>query len=140
MFSFMKIATVAALAFGTFASAIPAPAPVPEAGALEARSVGPTVTDVLTGLETNLKPLVDQMSESYIQLACRWNSSRVTLDSMTPDTATPDAVQNIVDEIIALLTTATSDCGSSSGSGSGDLLSLLSGVVTVRALCVCVDV
>ena len=55
MFSFAKIATLAALAFGTFASAIPAPAPAPEAGALEARTVSPTVTTVLNNLLGDLQ-------------------------------------------------------------------------------------
>ena len=54
MFSFMKIATYAALAFGTLASAIPTPAPVPEAAALEERS-GKTITAILTGLHSDLQ-------------------------------------------------------------------------------------
>ena len=68
MFSFMKIATFAALAFGTLASAIPAPAPVPvaEAGALVARdteATAATVTSILTQLNNDLKAPTGQLSE-----------------------------------------------------------------------------
>lgn len=63
MFSFMKIATIAALMFGTFASAIPAPAPILETSALQARGGGETtVTDVLVDLNINLKVQVDLLS------------------------------------------------------------------------------
>ena len=63
MFSFMKIATIAALAFGTLASAIPAPAPAPiaEAGALSVRAAeAQDVTTILTNLNNDLqKPCAD---------------------------------------------------------------------------------
>ena len=63
MFSFMKIATFAALAFGTLASAIPAPAPAPvaEAGALVERASS-DVTTILTNLNNDLQAPVAQLS------------------------------------------------------------------------------
>ena len=68
MFSFMKIATFAALAFGTLASAIPAPAPLQaaEAGALVARNAEATqtVTDIITQLNSDLQAPAAQMSQS----------------------------------------------------------------------------
>ncbi|KZV69408.1 hypothetical protein PENSPDRAFT_753382 [Peniophora sp. CONT] len=110
MFSFMKIATFAALAFGSIASAIPAPAPLAEAGALEARTTH-TVTDVLTALPGKLAAPCGALS------------------SMTPSTVTPAAVKVEIDLIVAILTQAKSDCGSASGNGSGNLLALLSVVI-----------
>lgn len=70
MFSFMKIATFAALAFGTFASAIPAPAPAPalEAGALEART-GTTVTEILAQLAIDVKDPCSKLSACFQSFA-----------------------------------------------------------------------
>ncbi|KZV72687.1 hypothetical protein PENSPDRAFT_750675 [Peniophora sp. CONT] len=109
MFSFMKIATFAALAFGTLASAIPAPAPVPaaEAGELMARQ-SQDLTTILTNMNNDLQAPVAQMND------------------LTADTATPDKVNDIVLSIKVIIETATAACGKSSGLGSGNILLLLS--------------
>ncbi|VDB88925.1 unnamed protein product [Peniophora sp. CBMAI 1063] len=112
MFSFMKIATFAALAFGTLASAIPAPAPLPvaEAGALMARDAAANqdVTTILTNLNNDLQAPTGQ------------------LNGLTADTATPDKVNEIVVSIKVLIEAATAACGKASGVGSGNILVLIS--------------
>ncbi|VDB88899.1 unnamed protein product [Peniophora sp. CBMAI 1063] len=111
MFSFMKIATFAALAFGTLASAIPAPAPLPvaEAGALVPRAAeAQDVTTILTDLNNNLKAPTTELS------------------GLTADNATPDNVNVIVLKIKVLIEAATEACGGASGLGSGNILLLLS--------------
>ncbi|KZV72689.1 hypothetical protein PENSPDRAFT_750676 [Peniophora sp. CONT] len=112
MFSFMKIATFAALAFGTLASAIPAPAPVPvaEAGAIEARDTAATqtVTQILTQLNNDLQAPTTQ------------------LGGLTAANATPDNVNVIVLKIKVLIEAATAACGKASGVGSGNILLLIS--------------
>ena len=67
MFSFAKIATFAALAFGTIASAIPSPAPVaaPESGELAKRQ-SQDVTTILTNLNNNLKAPIDALSTPQV--------------------------------------------------------------------------
>ena len=64
MFSFAKIATFAALAFGTIASAIPSPAPAaaPETGELAKRQ-GQDMTTILTNLNNDLKEPLGELSE-----------------------------------------------------------------------------
>ncbi|KZV65475.1 hypothetical protein PENSPDRAFT_129128 [Peniophora sp. CONT] len=113
MFSFMKIATLAALTFGTFASAIPAPAPAAEAGALVAR--GKDVTSILTQLNIDLKEPCNELS------------------ILTSATATSVNVNVSVVKIKVLLQSATAACGQSSGLGSGNILGLLSICMKVRA-------
>ncbi|VDB88897.1 unnamed protein product [Peniophora sp. CBMAI 1063] len=112
MFSFMKIATFAALAFGTLASAIPAPAPLPiaEAGALVARDAEATqdVTTILTNLNSQLQAPTTQLS------------------SLTAETATPAKVNEIVLSIKVIIEAATAACGKASGVGSGNILVLIS--------------
>ncbi|KAI0030868.1 hypothetical protein K488DRAFT_71854 [Vararia minispora EC-137] len=107
MFSFMKIATLATLAFGTLASALPspvaAPAPVSE-GELVART--DTVYSVLTGLNSDLQAPVAQ------------------LNALSPADCTPDKVQPIVLNIQVLISVAVDKCkGLSAG---GDILLQLS--------------
>jgi hypothetical protein len=66
MFSFMKIATFAALTFGALASALPSPVASPDLGALVARQAdAPDVTTVLTNLNNDLQSPVGQLSEPY---------------------------------------------------------------------------
>ncbi|KZV63616.1 hypothetical protein PENSPDRAFT_757802 [Peniophora sp. CONT] len=112
MFSFMKIATFAALAFGTLALAIPTPASVPaaEAGALMARDTEATqtVTQIITQLNSDLQAPTTQ------------------LGSLTAANATPDNVNVIVLKIKVLIEAATAACGKSSDLGSGNILLLLS--------------
>lgn len=64
MFSFAKIATFAALAFGTIAMAIPSPAPVaaPEAGELVTRA-SQDISTILTNLNNDLKEPLGELSE-----------------------------------------------------------------------------
>jgi hypothetical protein len=72
MFAFMKIATLAALAFGTVASAIPSPVAAPEAraGALIERS-GSSVIAVLTELRVSLGEPCGKLSKiSFSRLRC----------------------------------------------------------------------
>ncbi|KZV63614.1 hypothetical protein PENSPDRAFT_757801 [Peniophora sp. CONT] len=131
MFSFMKIATFAALAFGTLASAIPAPAPVPvaEAGAIEARDAAATqtVTQILTQMNSDLQAPTAQ------------------LGSLTAANATPDNVNVIVLKIKVIIEAATAACGKASGVGSGNILVLISIsinlVITACSKCysVCTD-
>ncbi|KZV72723.1 hypothetical protein PENSPDRAFT_649487 [Peniophora sp. CONT] len=115
MFSFMKIATFAALAFGTIASAIPAPAPAPapaaEAGELSARA-GQDLTTILTNLNSALQGPAN------------------TLNSMTASTATTDNVNAPVQQMKTLIQNATTAANSSSGLGSGNILLLIS--VTIQ--------
>ena len=53
---------------------------------------------------------------------------------MTHETATHDAVLTLVNDVKGLLAGAVSDCGHSSGLGAGDILSLLSNVVTASSV------
>ena len=62
MFSFAKIATFAALAFGTLASAIPSP--IVEAGALVSRAAeAQDISTILTNLNNDLKAPLGELSE-----------------------------------------------------------------------------
>ena len=63
MFSFMKIATFATLAFGTLASALPSPvaAPAPESDLVTRDD---TVYSILTGLVSDLQTPVGQLSKA----------------------------------------------------------------------------
>ncbi|KZV72105.1 hypothetical protein PENSPDRAFT_751174 [Peniophora sp. CONT] len=108
MFSFMKIATFAALAFGTLASAIPAPAPAPaaEAGALVTRT-SPDVTAILTQLSIDLENPCKELSGVSADVSVQ-------------------VVTDLVAKITLLIQTATTACGSASGLGSGNILLLLS--------------
>ncbi|KZV63629.1 hypothetical protein PENSPDRAFT_691483 [Peniophora sp. CONT] len=112
MFSFMKIATFAALAFGTLASAAPSPAPFPafEAGALMARDAqaATDVTSILTKLNSDLQAPTSQ------------------LNGLTAENATPENVNVIVLKIKVLIEAATEACGKAPGVGSGNILLLLS--------------
>ena len=63
MFSFAKIATFAALAFGTIASATPVAAP--ESGELAKRQ-SQDVTTILTNLNNNLKAPIDTLSTPQV--------------------------------------------------------------------------
>ena len=67
MFSFAKIATFAALAFSTLASAIPSPAPVaaPEARELATRA-NQDITTILTNLNNDLKAPLGELSTSTL--------------------------------------------------------------------------
>ncbi|VDB88836.1 unnamed protein product [Peniophora sp. CBMAI 1063] len=111
MFSFMKIATFAALAFGTIASAVPAPAPAAETGELTARA-GQDLTTILTNLNNALQTPAN------------------TLNSMTADTATANNVNAPVQQMATLIQDATTAANSSSGLGSGNILLLIS--VTIQ--------
>ncbi|VDB88860.1 unnamed protein product [Peniophora sp. CBMAI 1063] len=108
MFSFAKIATFAALAFGTIASAIPSsiPATAPEAGELVTRQAQ-DVTTILTNLNNDLK---DPLS---------------ALNGMTASTATSDNVNTSVQQMITMIQSATDALGSASGTGSGNPLQLV---------------
>ena len=66
MFSFMKIATFAALAFGTIASAIPAPAPSTETE-LTTRA-GQDLTTILTNLNNALQTPANTLSKPSLQV------------------------------------------------------------------------
>lgn len=79
MFSFVKIATFAALAFGTIASAIPYPAPVAvrEAGELVARQ-SQDITTILTDLNNDLQEPLDDLSKLSIVDSSRHRSSSNT--------------------------------------------------------------
>ena len=64
MFSFMKIATFAALTFGALASALPQPIASPDVNAIAARQASaPDVTTVLQNLANDLQAPVSQLSE-----------------------------------------------------------------------------
>jgi hypothetical protein len=73
MFSFMKIATFAALAFGTLASAIPAPAPAPEANALVARQ-GDALQSALTSMNNDLQAPCQELSQFFNEILCNFFS------------------------------------------------------------------
>ena len=60
MFSFIKIATFAALAFGTVASAIPSPAP--EAAELASRAPQ-DISTILNNLNNDLKEPLGELSK-----------------------------------------------------------------------------
>lgn len=135
MFSFIKIATFAALAFGTIASAAPAPVPAPEAGALEVRSVG-TLTDALTNGANILQAPCHTLS-ACSGPTCFWAPSLTCSVGNMPSGSTPAQMQVVVLEIKAALEQTISDFKSSSGSGSSSpwaTLSLLSVIVKVRYL------
>ncbi|KAI0314578.1 hypothetical protein OF83DRAFT_1174622 [Amylostereum chailletii] len=108
MFSFMKIVTFAALAFGAFASAMP----TVESRAIEERQAA-TLTSILSGLPDDVQPHVDQ------------------LKSLNADTATPAKVTSIVLDITVVLDAAVASCkGLPVGAiGLGDILVLLSVVI-----------
>jgi hypothetical protein len=64
MLSFMKIATFAALAFGTLASALPSPVASTDINVIVARQAdAPDVTTVLTNLASDLQSPVAEMSK-----------------------------------------------------------------------------
>ncbi|KZV72103.1 hypothetical protein PENSPDRAFT_751173 [Peniophora sp. CONT] len=115
MFSFMKIATFAAIALGTLASAIPSPAPIPvaESGALVERKAAPTCETVLLNLTVSLT------------VPC------LELTRLTSKTATPANVTEIVDEIALLIndTLAVLENVSSLGSSSLNILKLLATII-----------
>jgi len=112
MFSFMKIATFAALTFGALASAIPSPAPVAETRDLAVERRATDVTGVLTQLASDLQAPVGQ------------------LNGLTPTTATPAAVTTIVADIQVLVVAAIGAC-SGLPVGSGNILVLLNVVLTL---------
>ncbi|KAI0309867.1 hypothetical protein OF83DRAFT_1179131 [Amylostereum chailletii] len=87
MFSFMKIATIAALAFGTFASAVPIVEERSVAPVVEARQAQ-TLSTVLTTLQNSLTPAV------------------APLNSLTATTATPESVTAIAANINVALQVA----------------------------------
>jgi len=115
MFSFMKIATFAALTFGTFASAIPSPAPAAEARDLEARAAGVTLTSLLTQLPNQVSGSVSK------------------LNALTPETATPAAVAAIAAEIkVQIDATVGAIVALPVGAiGTGNILVLLSAFIQV---------
>jgi len=108
----MKIATVAALAFGTLASAIPSPVASAETRDLETRS-GQTVTSILTALPTQLSGPVGQ------------------LKALTSTTATPANVATIANQVAGVVSNCVSDIHGAGSLGDGDLLSLLTVSLTV---------
>jgi len=112
MFSFTKIATIAALAFSTLASALPSPIASPEVNALAARAGSPDVTTALTTLQNNLQGPVGQ------------------LNALTPATATPANVHPIIIDIQVIIEAGLADC-KGKHAGSGDILVLLSIVINL---------
>jgi len=108
----MKIATIAALAFGTLASAVPSPAPVAETRDLVERQ-STDLTTILTNLNNDLQGPVGQ------------------LNGLTSSTATPTVVANICADIQVIVVAAVNACnGLPAGAlGSGDILVLLSVVL-----------
>ncbi|KAI0316428.1 hypothetical protein OF83DRAFT_246546 [Amylostereum chailletii] len=109
MFSFMKIATFAALAFGVFTSAMPT---VVESRDIEARQVT-TLTSTLTNGATTL------------QEPC------AKLTGLTAAAVTVEVVTEIVAEIVVGINAITTSCkGLPSGAiGTGDILALLSIII-----------
>ncbi|KZV72725.1 hypothetical protein PENSPDRAFT_649490 [Peniophora sp. CONT] len=106
MFSFAKIATFAALAFGTLASAVPASVAVPDAGELDTRA-SQDISTILTNLNNDLKAPLGQ------------------LNGMTARTATVDNVNTQVQAIKTMIQSATTAIGSASGNGNGNPLMLI---------------
>ncbi|KAI0029947.1 hypothetical protein K488DRAFT_72586 [Vararia minispora EC-137] len=113
MFSLMKIATLATIAFGALVSALPQPVASPDIKALVARQASaPDVTTVLTNLNNDLQGPVGQ------------------LNALTAATATPDKVQPIVLNIQVIISAAV-DAAKGKPAGSGDLFVLLSVVINL---------
>ena len=131
MFSFMKIATFAALAFGTLASAIPAPAPAPlaEAGALEARQ-SQDVTTILTNLNNDLKAPCADLGKFPISFLPSFVFVYKFTAAVDVDVSV-DVVVELVAKIKVIIDAAVTACGSASGLGSGNILVLLSVVIKV---------
>ncbi|KAI0315912.1 hypothetical protein OF83DRAFT_1173387 [Amylostereum chailletii] len=120
MFSFAKIATVAAVAFGTLASAMPAAYGTPASyGAVAAppstSASGSDVTSILTGLHASVEAKVDVLAS-------------VTLDNFSKDQITNVALDVKLDVSVAVDAIKALPTGTV---GAGDLLVLLSGVISV---------
>ena len=133
MFSFMKIATFAALAFGTVASAFPAPAPAPaaEAGVLVERQAE-DLTTILTNLNNALQTPANTLST--LSHCARVNVYiHKPIDSMTAETATADNVNAPVQQMATLIQDATNAANGASGLGSGNILLLISVTIQVCA-------
>ncbi|KAI0056321.1 hypothetical protein BV25DRAFT_1832310 [Artomyces pyxidatus] len=110
MFSFAKIVTVAAFAFGTLASAVPV-----EERIVKARAQ--TITDILDALNTQVAPVAAQFA------------------ALTPSTATAENVTPIVNNIQSLVQDAVNQInapGTTVGSGNplGSLNTVLSTILT----------
>ncbi|VDB90081.1 unnamed protein product [Peniophora sp. CBMAI 1063] len=131
MFSFMKIATFAALAFGTLASAIPSPAPIltVEEGALVERKTTSNVAIVLANLTVHVTPLCLKLTE-------------LTATSATPanTTAIIDQIKVVLEEAVEILKGVAT-----LGSSIGDILQLLAAIIKLlitsinHVVSVCLD-
>ncbi|KAI0314581.1 hypothetical protein OF83DRAFT_1136127 [Amylostereum chailletii] len=114
MFSFAKIATFAALAFGVFTSAMPTGV---ESRAVEARGAS-DLTGVLADLKVGLDVNVNLLA------------------AVTADNYSYDHVNGIVLDIKATIDVAVDACKAlpAGAIGTGDILALLSVVINVRFL------
>ncbi|KAI0028049.1 hypothetical protein K488DRAFT_90143 [Vararia minispora EC-137] len=112
MFSFMKIATFAAVAFGALAFALPQPVASPDVKDVVARQSGLDVTTILQNLSTDLQGPISELT------------------ALTSTTATADVVGPIVQSIVSTLQSAVTSI-EGQAVGSGNLVVLLSTVINL---------
>ena len=126
----MKIATFAALAFGTIVSAIPSP--IVETGALVAREAeaAQDISTILNNLNNDLKEPLGALSTPPFPVVLSY--SDMSPDGMTAATATADNVNTHVQQAKTLLQTATTAIGKARGNGNGNPLMLVGTTMNVR--------